>query len=327
MSHSQTPEPSSRRFAWRRLLQFRLSTLLVAVTCLSLFLGWFGRYLLVLERQWIALDRITQAAERENAEHFPKAKHKTEPARFLGITIPKRINSHWELVTELEVNGDETTLAALHQLEEFPYLKKLDLGSKNGDFSDADLPPLSHFSQLRELRISSPKISGKFLSRGELPRTLTVVGLVVKELDGPSIQRLGSCDNLKELRLWEVPDHKSCGVTDWEFLGRLPKLEMLQLVLAVNDDVGASLGKLKSLKHLGIQSKEFGDAGFKHLAGCENLVSVAVFCQKMTDNSVPVVAGKKNLNEVMWSVSTPADVSPNIRQLKQDHPTWKITAF
>jgi hypothetical protein len=327
MSQSQTPEQSSRRFAWRRLLQFRLSTLLVAVTCLSLFLGWFGRYLLVLERQWIALDQITEAAERENAEHFPQAKYKTEPARFLGMTIPKRWNSHWELIAELEVNGDETTLEALHQLKAFPYLQKLDLGSKNGDFSDADLPLLSHFSQLRELRITSPKISGKFLSRGELPRTLTVVGLVVKELDGPGIQHLGSCDNLKHLSLWEVPERKTCGITDWDFLGRLSKLEQLQLVLAVNDDVGASLGKLKSLKNLGIQSREFSDAGFQHISECENLVSVVVFCPKMTDKSVAAVSTKKNLNEVMWSVSTPADVSPNIRQLKQDHPTWKITAF
>ena len=327
MSQSPTPEPGSRRFVWRRLLQFRLRTLLVLLTALSILFGWFGRYLLVLERQWSALEHITEAAERENAEHFPRANYKTEPARFLGMTIPKRWNSHWELVTELEVNGDETTLAALHQLKAFPYLKKLDLGSKNGDFSDADLPLLSRFSQLRELRITSPKISGKFLSRGELPRTLTVVGLVVKELDCPGIRHLGSCDNLKHLSLWEIPERKTCGVTDWEFLGRLSKLEQLQLVLAVKDDVGDSLGKLKSLKNLGIQSREFGDEGFKHLAGCENLVSVAVFCPKMTDASVPVVSTKKNLNEVVWSVSKPADVSPNIRELKQDHPTWKITAF
>lgn len=326
MSQSQTPESNSRRFVWRRLLQFRLRTLLIVVTVLSLALGWFGRYLLLLERQWHALDLIIAASERESSEHRPQAKFKAEPAQILGITIPKRLNSHWEVVTELDVNGNETSLESMRQLEALPYLNKLSFGSQHGALSDADVPSLSQFSELRELRITSPKVSGKFLSQGKLPRSLTVVSLIVERLDGPSVQHLGSCNSLRELRLWEIPERKSSGVTDWEFLGRLSKLEMLQLVLEASDDAGASIGKLKSLKHLGIQSKEFSDAGFKHVAGCENLVSVTVFCPKMTDNSVSVVSKKKNLNEIMWSVSTPADVSPNIQQLKRDHPTWKIMA-
>ncbi|MGV3605373.1 MAG: hypothetical protein ACO1RA_03125 [Planctomycetaceae bacterium] len=257
---------------WRRCLQFRLRTLMLAMLVLPISLGWLASARSKSQQAWANVEEV-----KANCKYlFGIDRHSNDWwARVLGIDLPF-IEGELDLYLKADI-GEESQIDALKRLARLPNLKCLHLSDAIGGAKA--LEPLTQLSDLVELRLDSLRDTNTPPLLPSLPRlkkmeisvlwgqpnftffsavpSLEALLLEVSLLNMESTHGLGALKNLKRLTIQAIGSEKRSA--EWastdpllEEIGTLLELEDIRLSLNSMEGKIAALSKLKKVKRLSI---------------------------------------------------------------------------
>jgi hypothetical protein len=226
MSEPSPPAATSRRFRWRRLLQYRLRTLLILMTVIAVWLAWWSHK---ARRQREAVAALTTLSAKIVYDDYtygspPLLLVRTRP--YLPKWLVKLLGKDYfanVISVSLPTEVSDADLAPLRGLAD---LEELDLGRTR--ITEAGLEHLKKLTTLKELRLGSSKYTdslGEFWGGQSGPR-ITDAGL----------------QHLRHLAHLEVLDLDGTPVTDWglQHLKELKSLRRLYLIETEVTDEGVA---------------------------------------------------------------------------------------
>ena len=238
MPHPEPPQPvaAPRRFSWRRLVQYRLRTLLILTTIIAVWFAWWSY---TARQQRVAVAALQKAGASVQYDfRLPLTGAMDDPPQW-----PKWLLNHvgvdyFGSVNAVEFRGAETTDAKLEYLKGLTTLQWLDLGG--AEISDAGLVDLKGLTALQGLGLGGTPVTDAGLKHLA----------VLKALQGLSLDNTLITD---------------AGV---EYLKKLTSLEKLDLHNTQVTDAGLKyLNSLTGLETLQLENTQVTDAGLEHLKG------------------------------------------------------------
>lgn len=271
-----------------RLLQFRLRTLMLAVLCAAIAMGWWANR----RHRWKSAIRQVELNEGR-VGGFPGFSEHAGDVREVYFRTPKLPfhDRRFELRPKLD----------LGPIREFRYLQELSLRWRSikkdslralrsnelssldmicADVSDDDLSYVGRFRMLTRLHVAGNPLGDRgvgclvHLSRLEL---LNISGTQISDKAMFSIARLSS---LKQL------DISDTSVAD---VGDLPFPQLWNLVLRrtqISDKAMLSVAQLPSLDTLDISDTSVTDVGVGYLRECRSLAFIACKGTPITEAGV-----------------------------------------
>jgi hypothetical protein len=259
---------------WLRLFQFRLATLLIAVTALCV---WLGIQVNRANRQRRSVAAILAAGglvrydfqEQNSLSGKPIADAQPPGPRWLrkligddyfcSVSTVDFATEFWGERRERELSKiDDDGLACLASLTK---IRSLELGN-NKAITDAGLAHLRKLKELESLWLYRSSVSGVGLNQlSKLPR-LRNLGLQWTPLTTEGMQQLGTLKELRSLSLTDTP------ITDDDLMSlrSLTHLESLQLHRTAITDRGLPhLEALTALKRLTLPAEGVSEDGLVRL--------------------------------------------------------------
>ncbi|MCE9554664.1 MAG: hypothetical protein K8T91_15010 [Planctomycetes bacterium] len=241
----------TERCSWRRLLQYRLRTLLILTTVIAALVGLLARWSYDARQQHQVVMVIEAARGRILYDfHFHGLREPPYWPRWLVNAIGVDYFAKVEYVTLMDTEITDTNLLHLNRLTA---LHTLDLTGLQ--ITDA-LEPLTGLTKLHRLYLSHTQVTDSGLMH-------------VKGLSG--LQELELCDS-------QVTDK------GLEHLKGLSELQTLKLCTTKVTDYGLRhLKGLTSLQHLDLAGTEITDAGLEYLEELTNLKYLSLNDTAVTD--------------------------------------------
>ncbi|MGV3605368.1 MAG: hypothetical protein ACO1RA_03100 [Planctomycetaceae bacterium] len=272
----------------RRLLQFRLRTLMFAMLLLPIGLGWLANARSKSQKAWDNVEEIKKMGNTSNAwdRHASPWWQRT-----LGIDLPANVTELWVDFPDFNEQKQAQLLTRLHA---FPHLKKLDI--TNPCRTAHALVPLAYFQELEALELLGGEVSYlevEVAVIAELPRLKSYhdegMGISSK-----SANILASMESLEELSFWRMGPWVSSDF-DWAKLKNLRRLSCHItsfkayathhgefIVYHVNEDI-AQIAKLENLESLKLEMTDCTDDGLPPLLQLKNLQHLTLESDDLTD--------------------------------------------
>jgi hypothetical protein len=155
------PSRSGRSATSKRWFQFRVGTLLLAVTAVAI---WFGILKNRVDRRRRAIEQITELGGTIQYDYEREAARRNRPAEPPGPRWLRKLIGDELFVTVAAISLDDLTLsdADLEQLSIFTRAKYL--GLRNTQVSDAGFKHLRGWTQLEFLQLSGTQIGDEGLA-------------------------------------------------------------------------------------------------------------------------------------------------------------------
>lgn len=339
--------PASGTTAPRRPFQFRLGTLLLAVTLLGVCLGI---RINPVRRERAAASAIAGVSGRVYYDYqFDADGHvnaRAEPPgpawlrRWLGDDFFSRI-----VLVDLHTahDLDRCLPKLLPHLQALPELRSLDVHDRL--MGDAGLESILQLHRLESLDLSSTHISDRGLARLGALRHLHRLDLRnLRALRQPSLQFLDHLTELEQLELGPAIKLADCELAHLRpFAANVP-IETLKLRITGSCDGDLSvLKELAQLKHLSLSGSQIGDAGCRALAKLSKLESLTVLGVQHCADGWQWLAGLQSLGGLhfypepfdegalkhlsglrkLGGIALPRSDAA-LKQLKKDHPGCTI---
>ena len=264
MSEPKPPSPAAtpRRFRWRRLVQYRLRTLLILTTIVAVWFAWWSH---------------TARQQREAVADFKEHKawvHYDYRLPLIGRVDDPPRSLRW-LVE--------------HMGEDY-FFNVMALGLGIVPMNEGSLEPLKNLTSLEELSLSNVQ-----LRDAHMKHLRGLIRLKKLDLSWTTITDAG-VENLQNLTTLETLTLTSTHITDdglKHFRG-LKSLEQLDLMHTNVTDAGLEyLRGLTRLSHLDLFNTNITDDGLKHLLGLTELRLLGLGKTQVTD------AGAKRLQQAL----------------------------
>ncbi|MGV3605367.1 MAG: hypothetical protein ACO1RA_03095 [Planctomycetaceae bacterium] len=272
----------------RRLLQFRLRTLMIAMLILPVGLGWLAQARSKSQKAWDNVDEI-----KVNCYGAGNIDRLTSPwwRRALGIDLPADITELDILLPGFNEHAQAQLLTRLHA---FPHLKRLYIG--NPCRTAHALGPLAHFQDLEELTLfggQSEPFEDDFSVLAKLPK-LKIYHDEGTKLTQKSVDILASIPSLEEFSFSQfggLPES-----IDYSKLKNLRRLHVSDIsstmlsgpgigmiLLGEADNTIAQVAELENLESLKLERTACSDKGVKHLPQLTNLQHLTLESDYITD--------------------------------------------
>ncbi|MCE9544485.1 MAG: hypothetical protein K8T25_03030 [Planctomycetia bacterium] len=246
-----------KRFPWRRLLWYRLRTLLIVTAIIAVWLGWWS-YKARQQREAVEALRRTGFGFTYDYQ----LQKLNRPAYWPVWLIDKLGIDYFANITGISHNSLDASDADLIQLSaiDIPSVERADLDMTK--ISDAGLLHLSRFRWLKHVGLSYTQIGDvgvAHLSGLNRMETISLGGTYVTDTGVESLQ------GMKGLRSLDL---SATVVTDAS-LTHIKKLAMLQMLWLTNtkvtDDGLALLSNMNTLRFLGLENTQVTAAGVARL--------------------------------------------------------------
>ncbi len=253
-------EPARHRRSWA---QFSLRAFLVALTLVSVGLGWLGIQIEYARRQRNATEAMNCSEvgySYERVENPDESVTWNKAAPHTTLAILRRIcgDNLFSDVECLNTNDAQFDPSSLTNLSSLRSLRFLSLSTVDGrrKITDADLAPVLRLTHLRALAIDSSAVTDAGLQYLSGLTQLVCLELQNAKISGTGLAYLDNCKQLKSLELWALP------LTDEgaSYIGGLTGLEYLKVVQngersgfePIGDSVLASCANLRRLQGLSL---------------------------------------------------------------------------
>ena len=311
---------------FRRLMSFRLRTLLLLTTVVAILCGWLGRqvYRKSIERPVVEL--VTAKGGQVGYQHqWNSDRVIYDPS--IEAPGPKWLRTL--LGDDLFTVAESARLIYyaeedLQQVAKLPNLTTLQLWGES--LGDAGVDSLRKMEQLESLSCVGVTLPDESFGRlAQLPR-LTALSLTGKSATGEHVRQLAEFANLQDLTLMESKatedDFRSLGglrkletlevfrcpqFTDQSFAGfkQLTKLKSVRLVeTGFQGETLAAIGELRSLESLYFLGHPIDDHELASLSELSNLVTLELSKTKITNQGLASLAGLSRL-QVLAVEGTP----------------------
>ncbi len=237
-----------------RWFRFSLRTFVVALTCVRVTVGWFGRY---AQQRRAAFDAIREAGGRIQMGIG-------EPSRFEAWFGPEVFGS----VNKVDLRKGKADNELLRHIGVLKELRRLDLSGIHID--DEGLREIAHLP-LRELWLQEAKITDASAATLSQIKTLDFLQLNATSLSDEFLERLEPLPELENLGL------RGTQVTadGMKYLSRHPKLMKLDVYHTDIDDSGVQhLVACQSLTDVGLSATKVTNEVFESLDKLPNLTEV-----------------------------------------------------
>ena len=272
MPQTEPSEPTAtpRRFSWRRLLQYRLRTLLIVTTLVAVWLAWWSH---TARRQRDAVARITQAKGwilyDFHQEHLAMPRYWPEwlvehvgvdHFATVGVAVyPKRTAFEAEYPKD-NVHVFLRGIGELSSLE----IVRLD----EAPVADADLESFGGLRSLRSLSLDGTGVSDVGLAKLKGLHGLRYLGLNGTQITDAGLKHIAFLKELEGLGIIGTRVTES----GMEQLRNLPALKVINLDDTMVTDAGIEpLNALGQLEYISLGNTPITDAGLKHLEGLAHL--------------------------------------------------------
>jgi|GEM_PF-6108002 hypothetical protein len=269
----------------RRLLQYRLSSLLIAVTVCALALGYFVNSrpkkrmalnppMFHLESNGAWLDFTGPYTQKHlvkdrNGDYYEFFDYKSLKIKLLKNDFDfgsLRYLADFPKVDELDFSLSKITIKDLAHLEHCPSVKVLSLNDT--DLQDGDFQDLEKLRQLEQLNLHRTDVGDTaMVSIGRLPN-LKSLCLFRTDVTDQGVERISGLTGLQSLNLGRTRISKGA----LKHLGRLVNLSYLDLEGV--DLSQADLSCLRSctkLKTINLEGTQVTDSVFKQLPGLNTI--------------------------------------------------------
>lgn len=264
VSHANVHVVPSTPFRWRRLLQFRLRSLLLLVIAAAIPACYLERRIAHYHRQAHALLVLRQQGSRISSRP-------TQPEWFWNFFFPNA-SSIFQDVTELTACGanfDSDNLAIVCEMKALQ-----SLCVKDSMVDDPWVASLASLSNLYDLNLSGTRIGNSALAQISRFPSLNQVDLSNTDIDNAGMVHLRGHHNLHRLCLHGTKITYRCMPN----IGRLPTLDTLTLPgPAVSREGFLHLAALRHLGSIALVGASVDDDTLKQLADCPDLPQCAVF--------------------------------------------------
>jgi hypothetical protein len=260
-----------RRFRWRRLLQFRLRTILILTTIIAGSLGW-----------WTRADRQRAAVEKLGGRRMVAYDLRSQTlARYCPSWLLDRIGIDLVAVpTDFILQACEPK-PPLKPLEELRHLELVqDWGCR---LTDADVFHLRHVGTLKKFDVPNAPISDtgfEYLKHASHLEWINLRGTGISDKSMTIIRHLNALQVLA-LNRTKITN---AGLSD---LAGLTHLQELHLRKTVIDDAGlVHIARVNSLRKLDLSETQVTDAGLKHFESLTSLQYLDLRYTHVTDEGV-----------------------------------------
>ncbi len=261
-----------RRYRWRRLLQYRLRTLLAFTAIVATWLGLWSNSAR-RQRDAVAALRKCGALVGYDFEDYGLEKPQHWPA-WIVDTVGV---DYFANIVHIDAIDANTTDADLIHIESLKYLQSLNLGGTQ--VSDAGLAYLPGLTRLQRLFLNYTRATD-----GGLIHVRNLTGLEELNLSGTQVTDNALVHLSGLTGLWSL-DLSDTGVTDAglvHFRG-LSGLKELGLSRTEVKDAGlVYLSALTGLQKLWLEGTQVSDAGLAHLQSLEGLQNLYLRDTKVT---------------------------------------------
>ncbi|MDC0934641.1 hypothetical protein OAS39_00030 [Pirellulales bacterium] len=282
----------------RRLLRFRLFSLLLLVTLCAIWLGIESHYaerqrraakaLEMLELQ-VGYDYQKRSSGRYSDRLQPPGSERLK--RFVGEDYFHTV----EYVSNRRTRGKITTEAMVH-LAALPHIEELWIADSK--ISDESLEHIEKLSKITQLALADCDITDAALKHLAGLNTLETLGLTENLIDGDGLKFLRGMTHLRELCLDENPLR----------------------------DIGLShIASMPNLEKLGLCDSLITDEGIKHLVSLPSLVYLTILdCEGISDSSIEYFAEMQSLKNLeLYGTKLTRD---GIDRLRKAVPNCQIDA-
>ena len=351
MPHPEKAQPAApSRFRWRRLVQYRLRTLLIVMTILAAGLGWWSHK---ARQQRVAVEVIRSAGgliiydfEKRNLQrpsywpaglvdalgvdffadvHVVDLQYDHSGPRYMGLnrwqsnTGTDAQMAHIGRLSKLRILrlGGATTDAGSSNIRGLTALEQLDLGSTR--VTDAGLEHLEGLMALRRLSLDAVHLTDSGLKHLSRFSRLEQLNISRTRVTNAGLEHLAGMTALKSLSLRELP------VTDsgLEKIKGLKSLEGLDLAQTRITDAGLEhLRAFTALIRLDLYGTQVTDAGLRHLRGLTSLQSLQLSDTQVTDAGLEHLRDLTALRKID-AVNTKI-TNAGVSRLKQALPNCEI---
>ncbi|MEK6246539.1 MAG: hypothetical protein N2C12_00055, partial [Planctomycetales bacterium] len=182
----------TRKLGWRRLLRFRLLSLLVLVTVVAVWLGWWSHKARQQREAVAAINKVGgQVAYDFQREGLETPRHWPEwLVDWLGV-------DYFSNVTSLHLGNAQITDEGLKHLEGLQALKGLSLN--NTQVTDKGLKHLDGLQTLKWLRLGSTRVTDAGMKHLEGLQTLDRLYLDHAQVTDAGLKHLEGLTTLGEL--------------------------------------------------------------------------------------------------------------------------------
>jgi Leucine-rich repeat (LRR) protein len=270
----------------RRLLRFRLRTLLGFVALVAFLIAPFARLHREQQREGEALEQlksesISGLAVRTWYSRDGNDDLVTNQQRVAGIEVfTERFPPPWmpewlahadvlhssiDRVSWVHIHGDRFTEASLGPLAELSHLEGLEIAQ--GDVTDEGFQSLAGLTSLRDLRLSQAQVTDRRLEQLSALSRLNSLTLEKSEVTDAGLSAVA---RLRNLRSFEIASGKLHG----DGLAQLAGLPLNSLVVEAEhfDDAGiAAIGKLPHLYYLELRKTPLRSLRLRGLDGLSAL--------------------------------------------------------
>ncbi len=196
---------------------------------------------------------------------------------------------------------------------------------------DQDLIKIAGLTELEELTLRGPQITGKGLAYLSGMKHLKSLSLYCCDIDDADVAVLENIDSLKELECCQVDysdpfsaEPELAGISDLglKAIGKMKNLESLSLIgnFQITDDGLAYLSSLTHLKTLYLDCTGITDEGLRHLSGLSELEDLSCRGSEVTFEGLVHLIGLKKLTDLSDMLTTPC----SDKQLDICAKSWAI---
>jgi len=275
---------SSQPVRSRRWLQFRLATLLVAMTAIACWLGYYfspakraERAARALQKSGVRVLYDYQRAPGKRGPGTPSWKS-VKPsfaakAKPPGPPLVRQIvgEGFFQNAESISLGHQPLTAEQLAPLRQLPDVRQLFL--TDCEIGDEHLAHLAPLQKLTELGLHNNKLTDAGLAHLAGLTQLKTASLTKNQIGGAGLANLNGMTGLKQLFLQDNP---------------------------ITDEGLVHLGKIESLEMLVLAGTQITDDGLKHLAGLKNLKYLGLTRTKITRPAIDALQLALPQCELEW---------------------------
>lgn len=261
--------------------QYRLRTLLLAVTCLAALLAYRSNH---AHRHAQAIAVIREA--RGHCYPGPKLTH---VQRWLGWLVSSHAGEPIARVDLRKARVSEALLA------ELPVLAEMERLAMGGALPETWPLYVSRLWRLRQLELRDTSVHDHDLDMLRSWPQLQVLVLENTEITEVALRAVGDCHGLTHL----VLDESTVRDRDVLALAKLQNLNDLYLIdTAITEEALRTIGRLKSLRFLNLNRCRVSDDGLRFLRGLRQLKGIVLEGTAITDAGLRHVQAMPALDDI-----------------------------
>ncbi len=185
----------------------------------------------------------------------------------------------------------------------------VDLTTNRGEITDADLPPLVAFKDLKKIKIGGGRLTDKGMETVAQMPNIVDVFIQYAAITDKGIDALAPLKNLRSLGIRDTLGINDQGVK--KIVANFPNLQTLRLIeqSSVTPEAMSDIRKLKNLRSLDMRGCEIGSENLAELVTLKNLKGLKIGAESayLDDTAAQEVGKMKNLTSLAIEKSAITD--------------------